>query len=92
MRVLKQKGNKMDKPITGIVKQLESGVVVECSLSDICEKNQAEPPCVVTPHGTRRKACMLSINDHGERCSAHKVDSSVWLIHENPAYIAQLRR
>jgi hypothetical protein len=76
--------------VDGIVRQLTSGVVIECSAVCECMKNNPElvkaydegTGAGVTwmPNGCRKKNCQLSVPDHGDRCMAWPKDTSTWVI------------
>lgn len=77
---------------TGVVRQTIGGIVVECSLATEC---LAQNPGIVggscVPGGSGKKKCLLSVEDHGGRCLAYPQDTYIWMIHEDPSKITQIR-
>jgi hypothetical protein len=79
--------------MTGIVKQLDSigGIVIECSCVTECmaqnqDLSQSQTNCMC-----KVKKCLLSGNpDHGNRCAAYPMDSTTWLIDDDPTKIKQI--
>ena len=77
----------------GVVKQLDQigGIVVECSLSNQCmDCNPDYASAANIGNGCRRKNCLLSVQNHGERCLAYPQDSSLFLIDADMAKIKRL--
>ncbi|OXB94731.1 hypothetical protein [Parageobacillus galactosidasius] len=67
---------------TGVVKQLQEGLVFECSLAEQCKAlHNGQLPA--------KKNCLLSV-DHGDRCRAWDNQHFTWLIHKDPNLIEQL--
>ena len=77
----------------GIVKQLDQigGIVIECSLCYKCMQNNSD--YVNSPsmsNGCKKKNCLLSIQNHGDRCLAYPQDSHIFLIDTDVSKIKQL--
>jgi hypothetical protein len=80
--------------MTAIVKQLDNGIVVDCTACNECmSKNQDVvngTNLITTSNGTWKKQCLLSVPEHGERCKAYHNELAIWLIDENVNNIKQI--
>ena len=77
----------------GIVKQLDQigSVVIECSLVHKCIANNPDyANATLIGNGCRKKNCLLSVQNHGERCLAYPQDSNMFLIDTDQSRIKQL--
>jgi hypothetical protein len=83
----------MEKPVDGVVRQLDQigGIVIECSVAKLCEQHNANYSSAKSlSNGCKEKDCLLSVENHGERCMAYPEDSNMFLIDKNVANIKQL--
>ena len=88
--------------VTGIVRQLNSGLVVECSAVEECMKNNPEIVSAYengtlstvtstnSSYGCWKKNCQLSVPNHGERCMAYPKDTTKWEINTDVSQVKQI--
>jgi hypothetical protein len=76
--------------VDGIVKQLRSGVVIECSAVEECMKANTGVQNVLNSNGCIKRNCVLSVSEHGDRCSAYPCDTTTWLIDIDTSRIKQI--